>query len=144
MRCQEKKHYLTRAAAEAAATRTTGVEKYGAKLFAYQCDLCRLWHLTRWTPQKQAYALQSRAQSRAAIQTTQPAKQEPPSTKALRAKLVQITAALKLAERREDAARLKRALAMGKMVEADEAMRQAENDYRAAQEAVLRLLGLSQ
>ena len=146
MKCESKRHYGSRAAAEKAATRThVAAAKGRGWLYPYQCAQCGLWHLTHFTPAEQAKRSAAVARQREldARKITATPKAEPPTTKALRTKLTEISCALKLDERRQDAARIKRAEAIGKLVAADVARAKAEDDYRAAQADVLRLLGVN-
>jgi hypothetical protein len=141
VKCNDKRHYLTREAAEAGASRTIRAS-HGRKMYAYLCPACKLWHLTTWTPEYRAAVVDSWAAERAARPTKPQSPVEPPTVKALRTRLVEVTASMRLDERRRDAARRKRAEEIGKLVAADELLRKAEDDYRAAQLAALKLLGM--
>ena len=140
MRCEDKRHYLTCEAAERAATRTRQAAR-GQKLYPYQCDRCGLWHLTSWTPSQQETWIAARGSAHTPKQSVIH-EVEPPSLKGLRTRLVQISAALKLDEKRQDAKRRQWAERVGKLIEADLALDRAIEEYKAAQDEVLRLLGI--
>jgi hypothetical protein len=132
MRCT-KRQYLTESHAQAARkSETKSLTKSGAGaqakyLEAYQCKHCGFWHIGRaWKTAR-----------RAANQFVKPAPQsKPPSVGDLRRRLERMQATW---ERQDDYQRRQRAAALGRLIEAEQAVIEAENELAEVQRQAIAL-----
>lgn len=117
-----KQTYLSAAHAEAAQKKMAAIfKKRGGReykfLEAYQCRDCGLWHLGR------AWKTARRELNHVSKPAPQP---KPPSVGDLRRRLERMQSAW---ERHDDYQRKQRATALGRLIEAERAMVDAQNEY---------------